>query len=88
LWDDHGEEEIGMKDMFVPSSWKLLDGTVQVESESVPGRYYFVGVKSLKCSCPHALNGHVCKHARWVHNNKATILALGKGGIFEMGREN
>jgi len=68
---------------FVPSSWKRIGPeTVQIESESVPGQFYFVGIKSLKCSCPHALNGHLCKHALWVYQNRKLILAQGEGGLF------
>jgi len=74
--------------VFVPSSWKLMGpGTVQIESESIPGQFYFVGIKSLKCSCPHALSGHLCKHARWVYENKKLILAQGEGGLFYSKKE-
>jgi hypothetical protein len=76
---------------FTPSSWKLIKpGTVAIESESVPGKFYYVGIKSLKCSCPHATQGHVCKHARWVLENKKLIFAKSEGGLFyfrEEGKE-
>ena len=68
---------------FVPSSWEYNDrGTVVIESESVPGLQYFVGLKSLKCSCPHARKGHICKHARWVAGNRDWIVAGKQGGLF------
>ena len=68
--------------VFIPNSWQLLNkGTVKVESESVPGKFYYVGLKSLKCSCPSALKGFFCKHMQWVHMNKKMILEEGKGGL-------
>ncbi|MCK9521338.1 MAG: hypothetical protein M0R74_20285 [Dehalococcoidia bacterium] len=71
------------KKIFVPSSWQYNgQGTVLVESESVPGQNYFVGLRSLKCSCPHAMKGHLCKHGRWVAENRNTIIEQGKGGLF------
>jgi len=69
---------------FVPSSWELLENgvTVSIESESLPGQFYFVGLKSLKCSCPSARNGRVCKHARWVYEHRAEILSRETSGLF------
>ena len=69
--------------LFTPSSWNVLNsGTVRIESESIPGVFYFVGLKSLKCSCPSAISGHICKHGRWVANNRQLIATQKQGGLF------
>lgn len=72
---------------FIPSHWELLEGrgTVAVASESDPHRQYFVGLRTLKCSCPQARLGHICKHGRWVHANRTQILTQKKGGFMAPG---
>jgi len=70
--------------IFIPSFWQLVEdrGTVIIASESDPHKQYYVGLRSLKCSCPQAAKGHICKHARWVHSHKEKILHEKQGGLF------
>jgi len=39
-------------------------GIFEVESTTEQGKYYFVDLKNLQCSCLANVYGHICKHIK------------------------